>query len=56
MIKFLRECFADFHQAQQDMTNMGIWCIPTMTGIFTYVDEEQYYEYLKNIEEQDENN
>lgn len=54
MIKFLRECFNELHQAHVDMAKMGIWQIPTMVGLFTYIDETKYREYLKNKEKQDE--
>jgi hypothetical protein len=56
MIKFLRELFTDFHQAQQDMIKIGIWNIPTSAGMLTYVDEKQYYEHTKNVKKKDENN
>lgn len=54
MIKFLRECFNELHQAHVDMAKMGIWHIPTMSGLITYIDEAVYREHLKNKENQDE--
>lgn len=54
MIKFLRKCFNEWHQANIDMAEMGIWHIPTMIGLFTYIDENQYREHLKNKEKTDE--
>ena len=54
MMKFLREFFADFHQAQQDMIKIGIWNIPTSAGMITYIDEKQYYQIQNKVEKQDE--
>ena len=38
MIKFLRECFKDYHAAQQELTKHGIFNVITLNGIFTYID------------------
>jgi hypothetical protein len=38
MIRFLRKCFTDFHQWHIDMSEVGIWYVPTAYGIFTYTD------------------
>ena len=38
MIKFLRECFKDYHAAQQELAKHGIFNVITLNGIFTYID------------------
>jgi hypothetical protein len=38
MIKFLRECFKDYHAAQRELQKMGIFNVITINGIFTYID------------------
>ena len=48
MIKFLRECFKDYHAAKQDLAEIGIWHMPTILGVFTYIDESTYREHLKS--------
>ena len=38
MIKFLRECFKNYHATQLELQEMGIFNVITLNGIFTYID------------------
>ena len=38
MIKFLQECFKDYHAAQLELAKHGIFNVITLNGIFTYID------------------
>lgn len=54
MIKFLKELYKDYHTSQQEMSKMGIWQFPSIDGIWTYIDQETFREYLKKKEQDNE--
>jgi hypothetical protein len=40
MIKVLQEFFKDYHAAQQELQQAGIFNIITVNGVFTYIDPQ----------------
>ena len=54
MIKFLKDCWTEFHKSQSQLAEMGIWHFNYGTTLFIYVDQEQYQNYLTKKEENNE--
>jgi hypothetical protein len=54
MYKFLKDLWTDFLLAHSEIEKMRSWHIPVLTGSIIYFNREQYQEYFKNKEKQDE--
>ena len=54
MLNFFKEMWITFNEAQKEMRDMGIWNIPTYTGVWTYIDKPTYDLYIKKMAEDDQ--
>lgn len=48
MFNLLKEWFRNYQEIQKEMRKMGIHNVQHTSGVFTYIDQEQYKRYLED--------
>lgn len=54
MLKFLKEMWLDYQTVQSELAKMGIYNLPTLNGVWSFVDEPTLKDYLKKKEKENE--
>lgn len=55
MLKFFKKIWADYCYAENELSKMGIWQFPSLTGFWCYVDQETFQKYKESREKKDDN-
>ena len=54
MLNFFKRMWADYCYAENELAKMGIWQFPSLTGFWTYVDQETFKKHIESKERKDE--